>query len=790
MRIATVAAVIGTSLCFAAGLVLAGCGQAEPAGPNDIAQGFADQVDTTAGCDGDNLCAGGFCVAQVCVECRAASDCPAQPALCAAGTCIPQAACSSDKQCAALGAVCDKEAAVCVACLTDQDCPENDSCKAHACQPPALTCASAKDCLSVNGVCDKVAGVCVDCLGDDDCVADRYCLESVCVPDQCPGGVAACADLVTRKTCSGNGGQWALESCVEGDACESGACKPVVCTPGQASCQQAKVAVCNPTGTGWAAGTACDPGYTCVGGGCVVPVCAAGTQLCGAGSIRTCRADGMGWDETSCGPASSGIGTKLCTTSAGVPACVDPVCTPGAGYCDGNLAKQCDVQGLSAATVDDCTKSGADGKPRTCVGGACVSTKCTPGTALCADGATLATCKTDGSGYQKTPCVEGQGCDGAKCSELLCNPGEFSCLGKVVQQCSSGGTAQAAVEDCAAKGKTCSNGACASQACQSGQTVCQDGFLSTCQSDGMGWQKSACAAGSVCVGTSCKVKVCAPGAAFCEGQTVVQCDATGTVKTNGENCQTGGKSCSDGKCVSLACVPLSKGCQGGGVGTCKADGSGWDVVACAQGQSCQTGECVSWVCAPGQGGCEGTKAYQCSSDGLQKGLVADCGATGKVCDKGSCVVSPCGNGVVEAGEQCDDGNTVDKDGCTSGCQYEGGKFVGYSGFDYIQCNKATTTEQDAKAHAACAAKWNGARAASVAAITFGLIEGLPAYNSYTSRIVPACPECLSSLVETKCKDGLIRRWVEAGKPWPKNLDAWDPMEYGLVTGIWTTVCIK
>jgi hypothetical protein len=127
--------------------------------------------------------------------------------------------------------VCDKAAGVCVACLTDQDCPENDSCKAHACQPPAPACASAKDCSSVNGVCDKASGVCVDCLGDDDCVADRFCLESVCVPDQCPAGVAACADLVTRKTCSGNGGQWAIESCVDGDACESGACKPVVCTP-------------------------------------------------------------------------------------------------------------------------------------------------------------------------------------------------------------------------------------------------------------------------------------------------------------------------------------------------------------------------------------------------------------------------------------------------------------------------------------------------------------------------------------------------------------------------------
>jgi cysteine-rich repeat protein len=32
--------------------------------------------------------------------------------------------------------------------------------------------------------------------------------------------------------------------------------------------------------------------------------------------------------------------------------------------------------------------------------------------------------------------------------------------------------------------------------------------------------------------------------------------------------------------------------------------------------------------------------------------------------------SPCGNGIVQTGEQCDDGNTVDGDGCSSTCQLE------------------------------------------------------------------------------------------------------------------------
>jgi len=31
----------------------------------------------------------------------------------------------------------------------------------------------------------------------------------------------------------------------------------------------------------------------------------------------------------------------------------------------------------------------------------------------------------------------------------------------------------------------------------------------------------------------------------------------------------------------------------------------------------------------------------------------------------------CGNGTLDAGEQCDDGNTADGDGCSATCQLEG-----------------------------------------------------------------------------------------------------------------------
>jgi uncharacterized repeat protein (TIGR01451 family) len=54
--------------------------------------------------------------------------------------------------------------------------------------------------------------------------------------------------------------------------------------------------------------------------------------------------------------------------------------------------------------------------------------------------------------------------------------------------------------------------------------------------------------------------------------------------------------------------------------------------------------------------------------------------SGEVCDDGNlidgdgcdsnCTLTGCGNGIVTGGEQCDDGNTIDGDGCSASCQVE------------------------------------------------------------------------------------------------------------------------
>lgn len=61
---------------------------------------------------------------------------------------------------------------------------------------------------------------------------------------------------------------------------------------------------------------------------------------------------------------------------------------------------------------------------------------------------------------------------------------------------------------------------------------------------------------------------------------------------------------------------------------------------------------------------------KCTTDGYA-GAIGDCSA--------HCTQTPipncCGNGLVEAGEECDDGNVVDKDGCDNACKLPGGHLL-------------------------------------------------------------------------------------------------------------------
>jgi len=64
----------------------------------------------------------------------------------------------------------------------------------------------------------------------------------------------------------------------------------------------------------------------------------------------------------------------------------------------------------------------------------------------------------------------------------------------------------------------------------------------------------------------------------------------------------------------------------------------------------------------------GTKDSTCSLD-VESRIVETCNF---LCSEGACVPAPviCGNGIVEEGESCDDGNLIDGDGCSSVCAFD------------------------------------------------------------------------------------------------------------------------
>jgi cysteine-rich repeat protein len=82
------------------------------------------------------------------------------------------------------------------------------------------------------------------------------------------------------------------------------------------------------------------------------------------------------------------------------------------------------------------------------------------------------------------------------------------------------------------------------------------------------------------------------------------------------------------------------------------------------------------------GGISCAALNECSFDSFVGGAFVSTGAnlspgsqcTGGTCDgSGHCIPFPvCGNGKVEAGEQCDDGNTTNSDGCSNTCMTEHG----------------------------------------------------------------------------------------------------------------------
>ena len=246
------------------------------------------------------------------------------------------------------------------------------------------------------------------------------------------------------------------------------------------------------------------------------------------------------------------------------------------------------------------------------------------------------------------------------------------------------------------------------------------GSVGNCQSD------TDCDDGDACTTDTCTGGVClTPVPVTCPDDgnecTSESCDPqSGCVSApvpSGTACNGGNGSCNGaGSCVPNNCTGANMDCDGNPANGCETN-TGNDVNNCGgcgnvcqqahgvcQSDACQGGACtlvpnngvlcddgnactVSDICTGGS--CLG-QGVTCPDDGNecttescdpQSGCGSEDVAAGTPCNggagacdgAGACVANPvCGNGVIETGEQCDDGNSVSGDGCSATCQQENG----------------------------------------------------------------------------------------------------------------------
>ena len=204
------------------------------------------------------------------------------------------------------------------------------------------------------------------------------------------------------------------------------------------------------------------------------------------------------------------------------------------------------------------------------------------------------------------------------------------------------------------------------EGCDDGNALDGDGCSAACLVEDGG----QCGTGALIGAAACVSGVCNSGANVC------------------------GAGCGDGV------VDAGEGCDDGNIFTgdgCTASCLIEDGIACTEGVLCDSGVCADdGLCGAstcGDGVVDANEACDdgnsddgdgCSSRclaevgsacGAAPGLTGDAACTSGTCDDDNnlCVFVFCGNGVVDLGEACDDGNRQNGDGCNEACLVEDGR---------------------------------------------------------------------------------------------------------------------
>jgi cysteine-rich repeat protein len=471
--------------------------------------------------------------------------------------------------------------------------------------------------LGIGGVAwATTASVTSGCGGGDSSGIGEDEDTGIPTPDGGDGGDLDGADPI--PVC-GNGAKEGVEECDDGNKVDGDGCQAdctLMCKPGDPLRGDAKCDDRNP----------CNGVETCT----AAKICSKGTPLkdgdsCGTG--KTCKAgdclvnscgDSLVTAPEECddGNVTKGDGCDdckfSCVSTDATRNCPPPSPCFAAGTC--NDAKHTCTAGAALADGTSC------GASMICKAGSCVAAACGDGTLQAGEACDFGAGNGPGTGCevdckfscQKTPtdtCLDTNTCNG---TEVCAN---VSVGGATGQKCSAG---TPLTDGTACPGGTCKGGVCASASCGNGTIDAgEDCDFGTGNGPGTGCELS-CKFSCTTAPDSC------PDTNPCNGT-----ETCGTVTVGGKT----GKKCSAGTALA-ACA------------------------ACSAGGVCVSGTCKSSIC--GDSCVDASKSETC-----------DPPATG-TCDA-SCktiVAAVCGNGKRETGEQCDDGNILNLDGCDSACKFE------------------------------------------------------------------------------------------------------------------------
>ncbi|MCC6849632.1 MAG: hypothetical protein IT294_14105 [Deltaproteobacteria bacterium] len=506
---------------------------------------------------------------------------------------------------------------------------------------------------------------------------------------QCSAANPCCApsaDPLVNATCSATdttsfypGGFWDGAPCGNGvvdpgEQCDLGAANgtPGACCLGSCAFAAAGASCRAPAGV-------CDVGETCTG------------------TSATCPADGFASSAIVC-RASAGACDPAEHCSGGTATCPGDaksggVCRPSAGACD--VAESCDGVG------DACPADGVQPASVVCrpAAGVCdVAESCTGSSGVCpADARSTAVCRAAAG-----VCDVAESCDGAS------DDCPADALADATVTCRSAAGVCDLAELCTGASAACPADTKSTAVCRAAAGACDvaescDGAADACPADVVVTSGTVCrAAAGVCdLVESCdgataacpadarSTAVCRPSAGFCD--LTESCDGVGitcppdSLRPAGVACRSAAGVCD----LAELCTGASAACPADARSTavCRAAAGVCDVAESCDGASddCPADALAAATveCRAAAGACDAAErctgaGAACPADAAQPdGAPCDDGASCTLpdaCVAGQCQGNPdiCGDGITQGscGEQCDDGNAANGDGCSASCAIE------------------------------------------------------------------------------------------------------------------------